>query len=284
MSVMAYASRALTAAAGSCSASDLAGKVPATILRLAVVVALLLASGLRTCVGAENNLPPPPGSLAETNSQELLRLSLQLQEQLRAAQLAIEQNRQEAKAAVAQSGEALSQGLRVIEQAVSAQRARDLEAMRRSNQIMLIVVGAFAAVGFLAMLIMTYFQWRMSEELAVISAALPAMLGISSGSAAAALAPAHPSNPRLLGAAEQPKPRANSLDQEFQARPGPKPSIDQRLFSPPGEPVPRRQFRALGLALVVGLLCAAVLALLFYMVTFRKLGFGHIHRLLLSFF
>ena len=41
-------------------------------------------------------------------------------------------------------------------------------------------------------------------------------------------------------------------------------SIENRLFPDPGDSFRRRQFRALKTAVVVGLICAAVLALVLY--------------------
>src|SRR5208282_2344667 len=108
-------------------------------------------------------------------------------------QLVIEQNREEIKAAAAQSAETLSKALEGIQESFAAQRARVLEAMQQSNKLMRVVVGTFAAMGFLTLLMMSYFQWRMSKGLAEISAAVPAALGLGAGSAAGALGPARQS-------------------------------------------------------------------------------------------
>ena len=168
---------------------------------MALAVALVLAAGARRSLGAESSPPPPAGnSLEETNARGLPQISLQLEEQLRATQLAVEQNRQETKAAAAQNAEALTKGLLAIQQAISDERAQDLAAMRKSNKVLLIVVGTFAAISFLTLLIMTCFQWRLSKGLAELSAALPAALGLGPGSAAATLALANQPELRLYGA------------------------------------------------------------------------------------
>ena len=109
----------------------------------------------------------------DTNSLETLRAYLQLQEELHQTQLAIEQNRKEAKDAAAQSAQVLADRLQAIEKALSAQRARELDAMQSSNRVMLTVAGTFAAIGFVAMLLMAYFQWRTVQGLAQVSAAIP---------------------------------------------------------------------------------------------------------------
>ena len=102
-------------------------------------------------LGAESNPPPAAASQIQgTNSQEVVQLYLQLQEQLRVTQLAIDQTRQETKEAVAQTAEALSKALQTMQETFAAQRARDWEAMQKSNNAMLIVAGTFAAIGFLA--------------------------------------------------------------------------------------------------------------------------------------
>jgi len=95
--------------------------------------------------------------------------------------------------------------------------------MQRSNKVILIVVGTFAAMGFLTMLIMTYFQWRTSSSLAGISAALPPALGLGPASAVPALGPGdsglvqggpvEQSNRRLLAAIQQLKKRIHGLGQ-----------------------------------------------------------------------
>jgi hypothetical protein len=231
------------------------------------------------CLGADNNLPPPATvHLEETNSRALLHSYLQLQQQIHTTQLAIEQSRQETREAAAQTAEALSNALHTIQETFATRRTRDLQAMRSSNQVMLIVVGVFAAMGFLTMLMLTYFQWRMSKGLAKISATLPTALGLDPASAATALALAnHPELP-LFGTAERPEALTHELEQishrALNHHGGTNMSAGDRLFHEPGALVRRRRFRAVSMAVIVGLICAAGLALLLYVVAYRKLGFG----------
>src|SRR5215831_18921492 len=105
----------------------------------------------------------------EVVTQEM-RTYLQLQEQLHATQLAIESNRQAATTVTLRTAEALAERMQAIEQSLSGQRTRELEAMQSSNRTMLVVAGCFAGLGFLAMLLMGYFQWRTVNRLAEISA------------------------------------------------------------------------------------------------------------------
>jgi tetratricopeptide (TPR) repeat protein len=196
---------------------------PEGFLRVFLLVAVtLLLTSLRGAAADTAPLPATSGLVETNNSQELLRSYLQLQEQLHANQLAIEQSREEAKASAARSAEILATRLQGIEQALAAQRARELEAMQSSNRVMLIVAGTFAAIGFLAMLLMAYFQWRTIHGLAQISAALPAGRALGAPPAVAALGPGdsqlisvgsiEQSNLRLLGALDQLQKRIFALE------------------------------------------------------------------------
>ena len=211
--------------------SLLARHRPLPLIHAFLLAAFALCPASGKCLGAESNAPPLVTSqIGATNLQELLHAYLQLQEQLQATQLTIEQNRQEAKEAAAQNADALSKGLQSMQQAFSAERAQELgamqsstQAMQRSNKVVLDVVAAFAAMVFLTMLIMIYFQRRTSSSLAEISAALPAALGFGPGSAVNALGPGdshlvgsgavEQSNLRLLAAIEKLKKRVQGLGQ-----------------------------------------------------------------------
>jgi tetratricopeptide (TPR) repeat protein len=105
-----------------------------------------------------------------------MRAYLQLQEQLHATQLAVERNRKEAEDAAAQNSVALNNRLQALEQTLAATRARELDVVQSTNRSMLYVAGSFAAMGFVAMLLVAYFQWRTVSRLAEISAALPVPL------------------------------------------------------------------------------------------------------------
>ena len=191
---------------------------PASAL-ISLILACLALAFIFPAAAADSAEPRPA---QDTNSEEVLRAYLQLQEQLHATQLAVEQNRREAKEAAAQNEETLANRLHAIEQALAAQRARELDAMQSSNRVMLIVAGSFAVVGFLAMLIMAYFQWRTVNGLAELSAVLPAGRALGFGGALPALGPgelhipnsaaAEQSNARLLGALGQLEKRLYELE------------------------------------------------------------------------
>ena len=214
---------------------------------------LALAFWAAGALGAETSSPPAVARQAdETNTQDTLRAYLQLQEQLHATQLAIERSRKEADTAAADSAKAFAARLQSIEQALTAQRAQELDVMQSSNKTMLLVAGLFAILGFLAMMSMAYFQWRTINRLAEISAALPVAHGFGGMPSTAALAaadarlaavgPAPQSSQRLLGALEQLEKRIHQLEHTTQYPPpeavaptqlAPNPAVRPNEATPP---------------------------------------------------
>jgi len=131
---------------------------------------------------------------------------------------------------------------------------------------------------------MSYFQWRMSKGLADISAALPAALALGPGSAAPALGPPQQSYLPLPETAEQLEWRRHAQERRPQpaskpSAPANRPSLNPVLnpLLPDAEFWRRRQLRTWRTALIVGLICAAALALVLYALTYGKLGFGYFH-------
>ena len=129
------------------------------LLALAPAVSIIAAPDVPAA------LPRPD----ETNSQEVIRAYLRVQEQLQETQLAVERGRKELQEEAARNSQTLAARLQTIDQSVNSQRARELESMQSSNRVMLIVAGAFAGTGLLAMVLMAYFQWRTVNRLAQIS-------------------------------------------------------------------------------------------------------------------
>src|ERR1043166_6579888 len=138
---------------------------------------LLFSSSLKSF--AQESSSPPIAVISrpgETNSQEALRAILGLEDQLRSNQLILERNGKEAREAAARNTELLSKRLQTIENAIAAQHqavsegnARELQAIQSSNRVLVILGGTFAAVASLAVLLVAYFQWRMSKTWAEIS-------------------------------------------------------------------------------------------------------------------
>jgi tetratricopeptide (TPR) repeat protein len=132
----------------------------------------MLAGSLHPCAAAEGAAGlSSTGKVEEAISQEM-RTYLQLQEQLHATQLAVERSRNESAEAAKQTAELLAARIQSIEQSLNLQRAHELDAMESSNRTMLLVAGSFASLGFVALLMMGYFQWRTVSRLADFSAAL----------------------------------------------------------------------------------------------------------------
>jgi tetratricopeptide (TPR) repeat protein len=189
-------------------------------LRFGAVVLLLLGLPFALVAADELDTNAPAASSSDTNRQETLRAYLQLQEQLQLTQLAIEQNRREAREGLAQSSEVLVGRLQTIEKALETQRSRELQEMQSANRAMLLVAGTFAGVGFLAMFLMSFFQWRTVSRLAEISAGLPASLALGQGRGSDAsvinVGPAEQSSARLLGAMERLEKRIFELEHTTQ--------------------------------------------------------------------
>jgi tetratricopeptide (TPR) repeat protein len=140
---------------------------------LGVMAASLFLVGPFTASNAqETNVPTTTETKVPDTSAEALRSYLQLQEQIHATQQALERNRQEAETLAARNAEVVTTRLHLLEQAVSAQRARELEAMQSTNRLLLIMAGSFAGVGFIAMVLTAYLQWRAVNRLAEFTASL----------------------------------------------------------------------------------------------------------------
>ena len=182
-----------------------------------LLTALLLGSVAVRGAEAETNAASP--ALSDTNAQETLRAYLQVQEQLHLTQLAIEQNRKEAREMAAQNSEMVAGRLQTIEKALDSQRTRELETMQSSNRVILLVAGSFASVGFLAMLLMSLFQWRTVKRLAEISAALPAPLSLEA-----------PSNRPVLGSVDNPVVTISPAEQTSLRLVGALDQLEKRLY------------------------------------------------------
>jgi tetratricopeptide (TPR) repeat protein len=137
--------------------------------RLAVSLLICL---IFTLAGGRLNAEESPAETSDS-SNETLRAYLQLQEQLHATQVALERNRKETEALAARNAEAVAARFQAIEQALTAKRSGELESMEQrmqsTHQLLLIVAGTIAAVGFLVLLLTAYLQWRAVNRLAEFS-------------------------------------------------------------------------------------------------------------------
>jgi tetratricopeptide (TPR) repeat protein len=121
-------------------------------------------------IPAVTNAPATNAQSAEMDA--LLRSVLLLQEQLRNTQREIQQARDEANVASRRTTDLLNDRLNFIEQ-------KQFDAMQRSNQLMLTVVGVIAALACIAVILSGWVQMRAVSRLADISKqleSLPALI------------------------------------------------------------------------------------------------------------
>ena len=189
---------------------------------LALALVPLLASVQRAAAQTNAETMERPAEASGANP-DMLRAYLQLQDQIRTTQQAIDRNRQEAEAAAAQNAQAL-EAMRSVQQSLnekqtlSQQRADQLQS---SNHLMLAAVIVFASLGLLAILAMAvtaFFQWRAVVRLESVVAAgagpiLPmrhAMAALEAGNLSPAATDA--STTRLLGALDRLERRIFELE------------------------------------------------------------------------
>ncbi len=108
----------------------------------------------------------PPAAVSR---DEMANNYLQIQEQIHATQLALEQNQEAAMESAQSNAAVLAARLQSLEQSVARQRASDADAARKTQQLTLMMAGAFGLAGLGIMLLMVYFQWRAFTQLAQIS-------------------------------------------------------------------------------------------------------------------
>ena len=184
----------------------------------AVLLALSMGHPALAADPAVTNATPARAEDTNGVSQEL-RVYIQLQEELHATQLAVERIRKEAAELAAQNNETLSSRLQAIEQSLSATRSRELDAMQSSNRVMLMVAGAFAGMGFIAMVLMGFFQWKTVKGLAEVSTMLPGIpLQLGMGRIAPALGPGADHVPGVSPAVEQANPALIESIQRLEKR------------------------------------------------------------------
>ncbi len=172
---------------------------------------------------AETDLVSPPPA-AEASTQAVVNGYLQIQEQLHATQLAIDNSRREAEAEAATNAAALTARLQALEQTIADQRASEIEAARKTQQIALFMAAAFGLIGLGIMLLMVYFQWRVFTQLIKISTWQPSGLALGNHRALPLVEAANElavpgraavesSNAGLLGVVERLEKRILELEQ-----------------------------------------------------------------------
>jgi tetratricopeptide (TPR) repeat protein len=178
--------------------------------------------GTRAFSAETDPISTPPA--ADTATQAVVNSNLQIQEQLHATLLAIESNRREAEAEAATNAAALTARIQALEQTIADQRASEIEAARKTQQIALFMAGAFGLIGLGIMLLMVYFQWRVFTQLIKITTRQPSALALGDNRAlplveaagelaAPGRAAVESSNARVLGVVERLEKRILELEQ-----------------------------------------------------------------------
>ena len=140
---------------------------------------------------------------------------LQIQEQLHATRLDIEASSLAAAEDAKKNSDVLNARLQSLEQTVSVQRASDAEAARKTQQLTLLLAGAFGIAGLGILLMMVYFQWRAFAQIAQISAQQHAAIANASAVhqlAAPGRATVEVSNARLLDVVSQLEKKISDLE------------------------------------------------------------------------
>jgi tetratricopeptide (TPR) repeat protein len=154
-------------------------------------------------------------SSVSTTNDALTANLLQIQEQLRSTQLAIQQNQQVADDTSKNNAELLAAQLQSLAQTIALQRDSDVESTHKTLQWTLLVMGAFGLLCLGIMMVMVHLQSRAFTQLTQISVKQQAMFAGPNTvhqMAAPGRAAVENSNARLLDAVGQLKERINKLE------------------------------------------------------------------------
>jgi tetratricopeptide (TPR) repeat protein len=183
--------------------------------RGAIGVAWLLFLSTLAVLGADtatNNFKSTNDISGDVN----LRAYLQLQEKVHEAMLAIETNRNDARNDLQRNAEVVSARLKRIEETLSEQSEAGVDAMQKSNRMVMITAGIFGGVGLLAMIITAIFLFHTMNRLAEISTVIPKNFALGPGNdlagADGALVTMPAENTRLLGAIERLDKRIQEME------------------------------------------------------------------------
>jgi len=155
----------------------------------------------------------------DTNATEPKTAYLQIQQQLHAAELAlqnIESNRLEMAATAQRNADALNARIQSLEQTVAEQRAAELAAAQQSQQVTLLVAAGFGLLVVAVVLVIVYLQWRAMARLVELSATQQKLLASFNERPLPAIvtnATVENSNGRLLNAVDQLEKRIRELEQ-----------------------------------------------------------------------
>ena len=112
---------------------------------------------------------------------------LQVQQQLRDAQLAIEQSRRQAEAEARRNVEEMTARIQALQQIIADQRQSEIETAQKTQQLILILGGTFGSIGLAVLLLMAYLQWRAVSRLVEMVSVRHAEFSVEPGRVSAAL-------------------------------------------------------------------------------------------------
>jgi tetratricopeptide (TPR) repeat protein len=161
-------------------------------------------------------------ALAAATRDELANSFLQIQEQIHASQLALEQNQEAALESAQSNATVLAARLQSLEQSVAKQHAGDVDAARKTQQLTLLLAGVFGLIGLSIMLLMVYFQWRAFTQFAQISSRQHAAIANAEAVhqlAAPGRATVEAANTQLLTVVSRLEQRINELESGQKALP-----------------------------------------------------------------
>lgn len=187
------------------------------------LLAFLCAAHLATA--QESNTPPatapaPAGTVAVPN-QDVLRSSLEVQDQLRNLQAADEKNRKDSADAL----EDLKIQLDLVQSTVAAQKLTNLLELQdlytkaqNSYRPMLEASIAFACFGCLVLLFAAFLQWQMVNRVRSLAASLPTQHALEAGH-----------NPAALGMGDSPLVASQGLERSTAQFLGAMERLEKRL-------------------------------------------------------
>jgi tetratricopeptide (TPR) repeat protein len=221
-------------------------------MRAGCLVLATLLGVLRPALAVDTNAAPDAdgksAGAGAVRAEDFLRSYLQIQEQLRDTQIAIEKMQQEAAAASASNSVAVEERLRLMEKAIANERVEQLSGIAHLDRTILIAAGAFALIGFLGLLLAAFLQWAAVNRLAAAAASLSAAhspLGLGAGAGQALLPPNHAveqSNMRFLHLMERLEQRLHDMEgsvKPAKTLPEGNPANGPAAESHSGEAVPR---------------------------------------------
>ena len=148
-----------------------------------ILVAAVVAVSAALTARAQDD-PATAAKNAPESVAAISQVSTNTEAELRKTQEAIDKLRKELEARTAQSSEAITTSLRLIESSMNHMHERHMEAVQSSNRAILTVAGIFAAVGIIGIIFILVVLARALgrfSEIAVTNAARPQLLAAGAG-------------------------------------------------------------------------------------------------------